>query len=114
MVNELICASDGGVVEAARVVVPGTAIVWSPAGPLVYRVKAGEAGETAAAAPVEILSNRGDEVVLTSGSGSFTKSNINVAVDVAQGLVSGTNGFYFNVHSTTNAGGVARGQLVKQ
>ena len=53
--------------EAARVVVPGTAIVWSPAGPLVYRVKAGEAGETAAAAPVEILSNRGDEVVLTSG-----------------------------------------------
>lgn len=54
------------------------------------------------------------EVVLTNGTASFTKSNINVAPDVAQNLVSGSNGFYFNVHSTTNAGGVARGQLVKQ
>lgn len=54
------------------------------------------------------------EVVLTNGSGSFTKSSINVAVDVANNLISGSNGFYFNVHSTTNTGGVARGQLTKQ
>lgn len=54
------------------------------------------------------------EVVLTNGSASFTKSGINVATDVANNLIAGSNGFYFNVHSTTNTGGVARGQLIKQ
>ena len=54
------------------------------------------------------------EVVLASGAGSFTKSNINVAVDVANNLIVGSNGFYFNVHTTLNAGGAARGQLIKQ
>ncbi len=54
------------------------------------------------------------EVVLTNGTANFTKSSINVAVDVANNLIIGSNGFYFNVHSTTNTGGVARGQLVKQ
>lgn len=53
--------------EAPRVVVPATAIVWSPAGPLVYKVVPGEGAEKAAAAPVEILANQGDEVVLASG-----------------------------------------------
>ena len=54
------------------------------------------------------------EVVLTNGSTTFSKNTINVAVDVANNLISGSNGFYFNVHSTTNTGGVARGQLIKQ
>lgn len=54
------------------------------------------------------------EVVLTAGSASFTKSGINVAVDVANNLIIGATGFYFNVHSTLNTGGVARGQLAKQ
>jgi hypothetical protein len=54
------------------------------------------------------------EVVLANGSGSFTKSNINVAVDTANLLISGANGFYFNIHTTLNPGGAARGQLNKQ
>lgn len=54
------------------------------------------------------------EVVLTSGAGSFTKSNVNVAVDTANLLISGANAFYFNVHTTINPGGAARGQLTKQ
>jgi hypothetical protein len=54
------------------------------------------------------------EVVLASGAGSFTKSNINVAVDTANLLISGASGFYFNIHTTLNPGGAARGQLNKQ
>ena len=54
------------------------------------------------------------EVVLTSGSATFAKNAINVTVDVANNLIAGSNGFYFNVHSTLNTGGVARGQLIKQ
>lgn len=54
------------------------------------------------------------EIVMASGSSSFTKSGINVPVDTANNLISGASGFYFNVHSTTNTGGVARGQLAKQ
>ena len=54
------------------------------------------------------------EVILTNGSGSFSKNTINVPVDTANNLISGSNGFYFNVHTTTNPGGAARGQLIKQ
>ncbi len=54
--------------EVSRVVVPATALVWSPAGVLVYRVVPGEGGaEKVTANPVEVLSNLGDVVVLASG-----------------------------------------------
>lgn len=54
--------------EAPRVVVPATALQWSPAGPLVYRVVSGEeGGPVAQAVPVTILSDRGDTVVLEEG-----------------------------------------------
>lgn len=52
------------------------------------------------------------EVTLADGSGGFTKS-VTAAVDVIQRMSDNPAGFYFNVHSTTNPGGVARGQLVK-
>jgi hypothetical protein len=52
------------------------------------------------------------EVVLASGSGSFTKSNIPVSpVDLVTQIVNNPAGFYFNAHSTLNPGGVVRGQL---
>jgi len=54
------------------------------------------------------------EVVLANGSGSFTKSAINVPVDVANNMIAGANGFYFNIHTALNPGGAARGQLNKQ
>jgi len=54
------------------------------------------------------------EVVLTSGSGNFTKANISVPVANAQSILNDPAAFYFNVHSTANGGGVARGQLVRQ
>jgi RND family efflux transporter MFP subunit len=60
--------------EVPRVVVPATALVWSPAGVMVYRVVDGEDGaQTVTANPVEVLSNLGDEVVLASGLDGGTR-----------------------------------------
>ena len=54
------------------------------------------------------------EVVLVNGAASFTKPNINVPFDVAQKMLDNPAGYYFNIHTQLNGGGVARGQLVKQ
>jgi filamentous hemagglutinin family protein len=51
--------------------------------------------------------------VLTTGSGSFTASNLTVDAALANLILTNPAGFYFNVHSTLNPGGVARGQLVR-
>ncbi len=56
------------------------------------------------------------EVVLTNGAGTFTRVNVTggLTAAVAQSLIDNPSGFYFNVHTTANPGGVMRGQLVKQ
>src|SRR5262249_14452876 len=56
----------------------------------------------------------GEVTLSSSGTGTFTKAGIappNPAV--FQAILDNPAGFYFNVHSTLNPGGVARGQLVK-
>ena len=53
------------------------------------------------------------EVLLSNGAGAFTKTNINVPVDIANGMLNTPANFYFNVHSAINPGGVARGQLTR-
>lgn len=54
------------------------------------------------------------EVVLTNGSGSFTKSGIAPADPATiNAIINNPSGFYFNAHSSLNPGGVIRGQLVK-
>jgi len=53
------------------------------------------------------------EVALNNGSGSFTRSGVAVTPDIAAQLLNNPAGFYFNVHSTLNPGGVARGQLAR-
>ena len=52
------------------------------------------------------------EIALSGGAGSFSKMGVTVTPDVAKEILSGPAAFYFNVHSTMNGGGVARGQLV--
>src|SRR5262249_20601968 len=47
--------------------------------------------------------------VVINGSGSFTKNNITTAADQAQAIISNPANFYFNVHTTSNPNGVARG-----
>ena len=49
--------------------------------------------------------------VTINGSGTFTKSNVTTAADQAQAIITNPAGFYFNVHTSSNPGGVARGQL---
>jgi hypothetical protein len=49
-----------------------------------------------------------------SGSASITKNSVAVnPVEVAQRLINNPAGFYFNIHTTLNGGGAARGTLVK-
>jgi CHRD domain len=54
------------------------------------------------------------EVTLVNGAGNFTRVAITVTPATAQQIVDNPAGFYFNIHTATNPGGVARGQLVKQ
>jgi PBP1b-binding outer membrane lipoprotein LpoB len=54
------------------------------------------------------------EVVLTSGTGTFTRVGITLANDLAAQILANPAGFYFNIHTAANPGGVMRGQLVKQ
>ena len=54
------------------------------------------------------------EFVLANGSVNFTKNSINfTSLDHVQNMLNDPAGFYFNVHSTNNTGGVARGQLIR-
>jgi len=52
--------------------------------------------------------------VLTNGSITLTVNGVTPTdVATAQAIINNPAGFYFNVHTTLNTGGVARGQLVK-
>ena len=53
------------------------------------------------------------EVTLTNGAGGFTKNGVNVTPAIAQAMLDGPAGFYFNVHSTLHPSGVIRGQLAR-
>jgi hypothetical protein len=70
----------------------------------------------AAGVPGSVLVNTGvsagDNIVLTNGSGTFTKTGIQpkTLADL-QNILSNPAGFYFNVHTTVNPNGAVRGQL---
>ena len=69
-------------------------------------------GANTCACPVVVNTSLGaGEVTISNGVASFTKANITVDPAVAQRILNNPAGFYFNVHTTLNAGGVARGQL---
>ena len=53
-------------------------------------------------------------IPVVNGSALFSKSGIATAPDVIQRILANPSGFYFNIHSTLNPGGVVRGQLVRQ
>ncbi len=56
----------------------------------------------------------GEIVTNASGSATITKNGV-VPADVAtaQALINNPAAFYFNVHTTLNPGGAARGQLIR-
>jgi hypothetical protein len=54
------------------------------------------------------------QFVLANGSGTYTSPAVTVLPEVARQIINTPEAYYFNVHSTLNPGGVARGQLVRQ
>src|SRR5215467_140238 len=72
-------------------------------------------GATGVAGPILISTtvNPG-EVTLTNGAGTFTRVAVAVKTSDMQAILDNPAGFYFNVHTAANPGGVMRGQLVKQ
>ena len=54
------------------------------------------------------------QVTLTTGATTFNRDDINVPPSLAQQIINTPSEFYFNVHTSLNPAGVARGQLVKQ
>jgi hypothetical protein len=71
-------------------------------------------GPTGCACPVRISTNiTAGQVVLATGAGSFSAVNSSVDPALAQAVINNPAGYYFNVHSTQNPGGAARGPLVK-
>jgi len=48
---------------------------------------------------------------LVNGAGTFTLTQGSASAATIQSIVATPQNFYFNVHTTTNAGGVMRGQL---
>ncbi len=103
--------------DAAGNVTAGTAtfvvnLSGFPAGtPInIAHIHTGAAGTTGAVLVSTTLA--AGEVVLATGSGSFTKTAPILPVD-ANNIINNPAGFYFNAHSALNGGGVVRGQLVK-
>jgi hypothetical protein len=76
-------------------------------------------GSASVNGPVRVDSGIGVNPVsipVVNGSASFSKSGIVPTTDAAgitSRLLANPGGFYFNVHSNLNPGGVARGQLVR-
>ena len=52
-------------------------------------------------------------VSVVNGSGTFTTAAVSVDPALTQTILNNPAGFYFNIHSSLNPGGVMRGQLVK-
>ena len=69
-------------------------------------------GGTTCACPVAVSTTLvAGEVSVVNGTASFTKAGITVDAAIAQRILNNPAGFYFNVHTTLNGGGVARGVL---
>ena len=65
--------------------------------------------------PVRVDSNISPATAITvvNGNASFSRSGLTGPADVTQRLLATPSGFYFNIHSNLNPGGVVRGQLVR-
>ena len=69
-------------------------------------------GASGVAGPVFVAFIPSGSVPLTNGAGTFTQTN-NLTGDQATAIMNNPGGYYFNVHTALNPGGVMRGQLVR-
>ncbi|HSL22807.1 MAG TPA: CHRD domain-containing protein, partial [Vicinamibacterales bacterium] len=83
-----------------------------PAGTVVTdaHIHGGPAGTNAGVVVNAGLSS--GELALANGSGSVTKSGINVPSATAAAILNNPAGHYFNVHTALNPDGAIRGQLL--
>ena len=51
------------------------------------------------------------EVTMPAGSGTLTKSGVSTSAANLTAILANPGGYYFNIHTAANPGGVARGQL---
>ena len=64
--------------------------------------------------PIRIQSGLSNgEIQLVNGGAQITKTNNDVTAALAQAIINDPSQFYFNIHTTANGAGVARGQLVR-
>jgi hypothetical protein len=84
-----------------------------PAGSTVNIAHIHEGAATCACPVVVNTTLAAGQVTVSGGLASFTRDGITVPVEVAQRMIANPAGFYFNVHTTLNPGGVARGTLSK-
>ena len=73
-------------------------------------------GPAGVAGPVRVDSGitPGTAIPVVGGGAVFSKSGISATAAQIQAIIANPSGFYFNVHSNLNPGGVVRGQLVRQ
>ena len=73
-------------------------------------------GPAGVAGPVRVDSGitPGTAIPIVSGGAVFSKSGISATAAQIQAIIASPSGFYFNIHSNLNPGGVVRGQLVRQ
>jgi hypothetical protein len=65
--------------------------------------------------PVKVNSGiAAGEFKLASGAGKITKNIAAIDAPIVTGITANPAGWYFNVHTKANAGGVVRGQLVEK
>lgn len=85
-----------------------------PAGTVITgaHIHSGAAGTNG---PIEVDTGvTSGQVVLTNGSGSFTRQGIAVTGEDARAMVDSPGAFYFNVHTVLTPSGAVRGQLSRQ
>lgn len=84
-----------------------------PAGSAINSAHIHQAAAGASAGVFLSIGLAAGEVTLTNGAASFTKT-VSPTVAQAEAIIANPAGFYFNVHSALNPGGVIRGQLALQ
>ncbi|MEK6320669.1 MAG: CHRD domain-containing protein [Acidobacteriota bacterium] len=63
---------------------------------------------------VDSLISPATAIAVVGGNAAFSRSGLSGPADVTTRILANPAGFYFNIHSNLNPGGVVRGQLVRQ
>ena len=105
--------------DAAGAITAGTVDVLAtftgfPAGTVITAAHIHTGNSTTAGGVLVAMVPAAGEVTMPNGSGSYVKGGFAIGppIDIANQIIANPAGFYFNVHSPTNPGGAARGQLV--